>query len=67
VRITRGQNQLNGTRAEVNLKTGISRLLPGRSGQVHGLIVPEQSSSAGQKPAQHQGRGATRVPGKASR
>ena len=29
VRITRGQNQLDGSEAEVNMKTGIARLLPG--------------------------------------
>ena len=44
VRITRGENQLNGDRAEVNLKTGISRLLSlGQSGRVQGLLVPEQT------------------------
>ena len=42
VRITRGENQLAGLRAEVNLKTGISRLLSGNSGRVQGLIVPER-------------------------
>ncbi len=39
VRITRGDNQLNGSEAEVNLKTGISRLLAGNAGRVHGLVV----------------------------
>ncbi len=48
VRITRGQNQLNGAEAEVNLKTGISRLLPARSGRVQGLIVPNQAQPQGQ-------------------
>jgi lipopolysaccharide export system protein LptA len=45
VRITRGQNQLNGVEAEVNLKTGISRLLSGPSGRVQGLVVPNDASS----------------------
>ncbi len=36
VRITRGQNQLNGSEAEVDLKTGISRLLAGNTGRVAG-------------------------------
>ena len=50
VKITREDNQLNGQYAEVNLKTGISRLLPGPPGQavkdggerVHGLLVPKR-------------------------
>lgn len=42
VRITRGENQLNGERAEVNLNTGISRLLPAGQGgeRVRGLFTP---------------------------
>lgn len=36
VRITRGQNQMNGSEAEVNLRTGVSRMLGG----VDALIVP---------------------------
>ena len=40
VRITRGQDQLNGSCAEVNLKTGISRLAAGQSGRVRGLFTP---------------------------
>ena len=44
VRLTRGANQLNGDFAEVNLDTGISRLLarPGGAGRVSGLLVPDQ-------------------------
>jgi lipopolysaccharide export system protein LptA len=45
VRITRGQNQLNGVEAEVNLKTGVSRLLSGPSGRVQGLVVPNDASN----------------------
>lgn len=41
VRITRGQNQLNGAFGEVNMKTGVSRLLPAPGGRVAGMIVPE--------------------------
>ncbi|MCU0986133.1 MAG: hypothetical protein MUC89_14525 [Acetobacteraceae bacterium] len=41
VGITRGQNQLSGAVAEVNLKTGVSRLIPTPGGRVAGLIVPE--------------------------
>lgn len=42
VRITRGKNQLNGERAEVNLNTGVSRLLPAAKGgdRVKGLFTP---------------------------
>jgi len=42
VGITRGQNQLSGAVAEVNLKTGVSRLIPTPGGRVAGLIVPEE-------------------------
>ena len=44
VRITRGANQLNGERAEVDLKTGISKLLAGPDGtrqRVRGLFSPK--------------------------
>jgi len=45
VRITRGGNQLNGCRAEIDLNTGISRLLGcedgGEDERVRGLIVPK--------------------------
>ena len=40
VRITRGDSQLNGECAEVNLNTGISRILGG-TGRVSGLIIPK--------------------------
>ncbi|HKM63641.1 MAG TPA: LptA/OstA family protein [Acidisphaera sp.] len=45
VRITRGQNQLNGREAEVNLKTGISRLLAGSEERVTGLVVPSDANA----------------------
>jgi lipopolysaccharide export system protein LptA len=45
VRITRGENQLNGQEAEVNQKTGISRLLSGTSDRVQGLIVPNDANN----------------------
>lgn len=49
VKLTRGANQLDGEYAEVNLKTGVSRLLArprGASGgkPVHGLFVPGKDS-----------------------
>jgi lipopolysaccharide export system protein LptA len=64
VRITRGQNQLNGAEADVNMKTGIATLISQRSGltskgappaagRVHGLVVPndETNKSLGNDPA----------------
>lgn len=47
VRVTRGENQLNGERAEVNLKTGLSKMLPGSTsgGRVRGLFMPESDSN----------------------
>lgn len=46
VRITRGENQLNGQRAVVDLRTGVSRLLPGdgSGGRVKGLFTPGGAS-----------------------
>lgn len=38
VKITRGSDQLNGEAAEVNLNTGVSRLLSGSSGRVRGIF-----------------------------
>ena len=40
VKVTRGKNQLNGDRAEVNMKTGVSRLLATAGQRVHTLITP---------------------------
>ena len=51
VRITRGQNQLNGAEAEVNLHTGISRLISGNAGRVQGLVVPNEAQNAAGGPA----------------
>jgi lipopolysaccharide export system protein LptA len=45
VRITRGQNQLNGSEAEVNMKTGVSRLLSSTAGRVQGLMVPNDKTN----------------------
>jgi len=52
VRITRGDTQLNGERAEVNLNTGESRILSSRSGErVRGLFLPKAGSGgAGRTP-----------------
>lgn len=52
VKITRGRNQLNGNAAEVDLETGISRILSGPEGgkgRVRGLFVPGQEAGQGVK------------------
>src|SRR5690606_7397420 len=51
VRITRGQNQLNGEYAVVDLNSGVSRMLPapardGQPGRVTGLFVPNKEGAA---------------------
>ncbi|MBS0561812.1 MAG: hypothetical protein JSR21_17315 [Proteobacteria bacterium] len=51
VRITRGENQLNGSEAEVNQKTGIARLIAGHDERVQGLVVPNDSSNPAATPA----------------
>lgn len=54
VKITRGENQLNGDRAVVDLNTGVSRLTANENGdgksRVRGLLVPEkdEENSPGQ-------------------
>jgi lipopolysaccharide export system protein LptA len=52
VQITRGQNQLNGAEADVNMRTGIAKLLATNAGRVHGLVLPndETSKSLAQDP-----------------
>ncbi|MDA8049339.1 MAG: hypothetical protein M0002_04915 [Rhodospirillales bacterium] len=46
VRITRGQNQLNGARAVVNVKTGVADLLSSPDERVQGLVVPNSANNA---------------------
>jgi lipopolysaccharide export system protein LptA len=46
VQINRGQNQLNGAEADVNMKTGIATLIAANAaGRVHGLVVPNDASN----------------------
>ena len=45
VRITRGDNQLDGSEAEVNMKTGIARLLAGTGEKVQGLVMPNDATN----------------------
>lgn len=55
VKITRGENQLNGEYAEVDLNTGVSRLFGRGKGGVQGIFVPEKTA-----PGQSGGGGSTR-------
>lgn len=45
VRITRGDNQLNGREAIVNMRTGVARLVSGPGARVQGLVVPEPGAA----------------------
>ncbi|NBC31403.1 MAG: hypothetical protein GVY13_01880 [Alphaproteobacteria bacterium] len=47
VRLTRGENQLNGDHAEVDLDTGVSRLVsrPEGDGPIRALLVPENRTA----------------------
>ena len=46
VHITRGENQLNGAAAIVNMKTGLATLTQAPGGRVEGLVVPNGSGDA---------------------
>ena len=45
VRISRGMNQINGSEAVVNMKTGVATLLAGDTGRVSGFVVPNDQSN----------------------
>jgi lipopolysaccharide export system protein LptA len=45
VRITRGESQLNGDRALIDLNAGTSQIFSTGTDQVRGFIVPERNSS----------------------
>jgi lipopolysaccharide export system protein LptA len=70
VHITRGQNQLNGAEADVNMKTGIATLVAQKAGagqkagRVHGLVVPndESNKSLGVPSAMTPGGGTAKAP-----
>jgi lipopolysaccharide export system protein LptA len=47
VRVTSGQNQINGPAAEVNMRTGVARMLADPGGRVQGVIVPNSTPGAG--------------------
>lgn len=43
VRVTSGQNQINGPAADVNMRTGVARILADPGGRVQGVIVPNST------------------------
>ncbi len=45
VRITHGQNQLNGPAADVNMKTGIAHIVSAPGSRVEGMILPNDTAS----------------------
>ena len=47
VRLTRGQNQLNGDEGVVNLRTGISSVTRNPGSRIQGLVVPNDTSVPG--------------------
>lgn len=49
VRVTRGQSQLNGDEAVVNMRTGIYTMTKAPGGRVQGLVVPNDTSVPGSK------------------
>lgn len=61
VRITRGDNQLNGEAAEMNLATRVNRVIagPGSGGRVKGLLIPGTEPGAGLGPSAGAGKPAT--------
>lgn len=50
VRVTHGQNQLNGPAADVNMRTGIARMIADPGGRVQGMIVPNDAQAAAGAP-----------------
>lgn len=54
VHITRGENQLNGAAAIVNMKTGVATLTQAPGGRVQGLVVPNEA-----QPGQANGKSGT--------
>ncbi|TWB23947.1 LptA/OstA family protein [Nitrospirillum bahiense] len=61
VKLTQGQNQVNGHRAEVNNATGVSRMLPDetvKGGRVHSVLIPKKSDQPAAPAAPPAGGGA---------
>ncbi len=64
VHITRGENQLNGAAAVVNMKTGLATLTQVPGTRVEGLVVPNGSPSSSPAAGGPAGPGAAAKPGK---
>jgi lipopolysaccharide export system protein LptA len=47
VHVTRGENQLNGAAAIVNMKTGVATMTQAPGRRVQGLVVPNGSGGSG--------------------
>lgn len=62
VRITRGENQLNGNEAIVNLATGVARLVSTPGARVQGLIVPQSEEATTTPPGGTPAPGTARPP-----
>jgi lipopolysaccharide export system protein LptA len=60
VHITRGENQLNGAAAIVNMKTGVATIVQTPGARVQGLIVPNEQQP---KPTDSEKPGAARAQG----
>jgi lipopolysaccharide export system protein LptA len=56
VHITRGENQLNGAAAIVNMKTGLATLTQAPGGRVQGLVVPNGAGGGSGTPAKRKGQ-----------
>jgi lipopolysaccharide export system protein LptA len=59
--LQRGQNRISGHQAEVNLKTGVSRMLSGQGKPVEALLVPDQKSSGAYKKHRKMKQGAGEI------
>ena len=46
VRVTSGQNQINGPAADVNMRTGVARMLADPGARVQGVIMPNSTPGA---------------------
>jgi lipopolysaccharide export system protein LptA len=55
VHITRGENQLNGAEAIVNMKTGVATMVQRPGGRVQGLIVPNDQQGKTPQPGGPEG------------
>jgi len=56
VHITRGQNQLNGAAAIVNMHTGLATMSEDPGARVQGLIVPSDNTASGAGPGNSKAR-----------